>query len=356
MDRTVVVYEPSPAGHRLMYAGLVVDRILADGDRPVLATTRAAIDSAAFDEFLGRSADRLRLMVTDEPVGQCVALLNSIVDAVTPDLMVVPDGDRVAVALAMRGGWHRRADLTLLIMRPGPAGHGPASWLRNVLKRTLLLSLRRSSPRCRVLRLAPGTAPAVDDFAVRDPITYRATATQIDELRKEWGLDSDRYWYAVVGAIGPRKNVPLILAALADQPAGIGLLLAGRVEPGIVPADRAAATTFERDGGKLVVVDRFLSDAEVDAAVGAVDCVVLAHSNDGSSGLLGKAAAGGTTVVAAGASVLIAAVESLGLGATSGLTVRGLAAALRSAQRLSVEPHTDLGSPAEFATTLLARR
>jgi hypothetical protein len=57
-------------------------------------------------------------------------------------------------------------------------------------------------------------------------------------------------------------------------------------------------------GIALVVHDRLLNDLELDSLVCAVDCVVLAHSNEGSSGVMGKAAAVGTRIAAAGAQSL----------------------------------------------------
>jgi hypothetical protein len=47
-------------------------------------------------------------------------------------------------------------------------------------------------------------------------------------------------------------------------------------------------------------VDELLSDTDLDAAIGAVDTLVLAYSHNGPSGTLGKALAAGTRIVAAG--------------------------------------------------------
>ena len=67
-----------------------------------------------------------------------------------------------------------------------------------------------------------------------------------------------------------------------------------------------------RAGGITVrLVDRVLTDIELDSAVVAADCLVLAHSNEGPSGLVGKAAAAGTRVLAAGAASLKTAAAAL---------------------------------------------
>ncbi len=129
-----------------------------------------------------------------------------------------------------------------------------------------------------------------------------STPQAVANLRREWDLDDSRYWFGIIGAIDERKNVSLVMAAAQGLPPGqVGLLVAGRFSD----ATRESLREFgaELPGG-VRLVDRVLTDEELDAAVAAVDCVVLAHSNEGPSGLFGKAVRAGTRILGAGAQSL----------------------------------------------------
>ena len=103
-----------------------------------------------------------------------------------------------------------------------------------------------------------------------------------------------------------------------------------------------------------MVKDRLLSDLELDAAIRRVDCVVLAHSNEGPSGLFGKAAAAGTRIVAAGAASLRADAGAIPeVAAWSPLDVVGLGAELDLARRKPRPDPIQGLSATDFCTALL---
>jgi hypothetical protein len=190
-----------------------------------------------------------------------------------------------------------------------------------------------------------------------DPVTISATRDSIQGIRNDWKLSDDRYWFAVLGAVTERKNVPLVAAALARiSDAQVGLLVAGKCAPGVLEAAHHMLQSLESRGVPVVVVDRLLDDTELDSAVAASDSLVLAHSNEGPSGLLSKAAAVGTHVVAAGAQSLrndLASVPELGL--WSELNAEAMSAGMLSVMKL--EPAGAIVSPSvdSFASALLRR-
>ncbi|MGR0159129.1 hypothetical protein [Paenarthrobacter nitroguajacolicus] len=109
-----------------------------------------------------------------------------------------------------------------------------------------------------------------------------------------------------------------------------GLLIAGKIDPALRPEIESAAATSVAAGKPVVIVDRILSDIELDAAVAAVNCLMLAHSNEGPSGLLGKAACCGTRVIAAGAKSLKSDIEDMPrLGDWTELNEESLGAAMQ---------------------------
>jgi hypothetical protein len=94
----------------------------------------------------------------------------------------------------------------------------------------------------------------------------------------------------------------------------LGLLVAGMVDSEVLAQLEADNDDLKRAGHKIVIVNRLLTDAEIDCAVAASDVVVVAHSNEGPSGLLLKSKAIGTTVFAAGALSLRQDLISMGRG------------------------------------------
>jgi glycosyltransferase involved in cell wall biosynthesis len=153
-------------------------------------------------------------------------------------------------------------------------------------------------------------------------------------MRERLDSHGDRYWLGVFGAITPRKNLPLIVEAILDQPE-VGLLIAGIVHPEVSHAVAPLLSRFVTNGGQVISLEGPLTDAEFDSAIGAVDCVVAAHSNEASSGVVLRAAASGRRLVLAGAGYLRRDAGSLGDQATwSPLELDELRRAIRQARAL----------------------
>ncbi|MDN4490647.1 hypothetical protein QQX13_07360 [Demequina sp. SYSU T00068] len=108
---------------------------------------------------------------------------------------------------------------------------------------------------------------------------------------------------SVLGAISERKNIVLVAHAIASLPiaATVTLLIAGKFDD-YARAQVGDIRNLAADSGfRLDVVDRVLEESELDAMIRASSCVVIAHSNNGPSGLFGKCLVAGTPIVAAGA-------------------------------------------------------
>lgn len=223
-------------------------------------------------------------------------------------ITVVPDGDYV-IREVLRRGWRAPGALHLLEMRSGQGGTRISRWVKTAAKRAIA-ALARRRRRVRVFRLASSLSPGpLKRHEVRDPIQLQASSLDAVEFRKTWRMEDRRHWFAILGSITSRKNVPLVLSAIAASGLGdsAGVLLAGRVHPEVrqALAGLEAKEQILPSGVKLVQVDRLLSDIELDAAVLASDTLILAHSNEGPSGLVGKASLAGTQVLAAGAKSLL---------------------------------------------------
>lgn len=262
-------------------------------------------DELASDEVAIHLAGLEHHIVATNTRTYSVRALRGVAQVHDVGLTVVPDADSLLVGLL--GGWRGRGRLSLLVMRedvqPGP--NRLVRSMRQAVKSSVVGWVRRL-PRVSLRTLKPSTWAGDEGrtFA-RDPTEYKATAQSIADFSSTHDLDSDLYWFGILGAINPRKNVGLVLSALLNaSPRSVGVLIAGKLDPMSASEIKAHRTEFASRGLQLRCVDRLLTDIELDSALGAIDCVVLAHSNEGPSGLFAKALVAGRRIASAGAASL----------------------------------------------------
>lgn len=355
----VVIMEPNMDGHRFNYVRIL---LAACDRRGVSATVLTTAEGRA--EFRGKSEGRPdpRFEILEPGSDRLVALERTScrLDA---SLVVVPDGDRLAFRLARRGRWRGRGELRILAMREfAQPGSRPALTVLRTAARKVLFRFVDALPGVRLFIL--GSALLGDDATrgsratfrrVPDPIEFAPSDATRHALREEAGLDPRTFWFAAAGWLDDRKNIPLVLAALTssaslvDRP--VGLLLAGRQAESV----RDAAATYEQAGRIAVArLDRHLTSTELDSAISLADCVVLAHDNEGPSGILGKAAAAGKPVLAAGARTLRTDCERMGQPQNwVQLNPQALAGAMARLVASPATPPTPVAGPETFAACLL---
>jgi hypothetical protein len=111
---------------------------------------------------------------------------------------------------------------------------------------------------------------------------------------------------------------------------------------------------FCSSGAELMIEDGMLSDESLDDAIAMSDCIIVAHTNEGPSGLLGKAAAAGTRVLAAGATTLRKDCMILGDSATwVPLDLQAMTRAVDETFRSAPASVTPTATPSEFCCALL---
>jgi len=290
-------------GHRLGYVRRIVDEALARGAKPIVVAVTGTKTSDEYGTHLAEVAGTVSVTEVEELTLTSVKhALPSIFDGP----LIFPDGDRWLGLLARaRAPW--TGGSRVLVMRPtGQSTSGLTRALQTVMKK-MLRRVVGCRPGIDVFTLASSATAHLGAREVRDPVTFAAAPERIADMRRAWAEDAEPaniYWFGVIGALGARKNIDIIASAVAsiDQP-NIGLALLGRATP-----DEEAMTAWtaclRKSGGRYFRDSRQLSDEDFDAAVAALDCVILAHSNEGPSGVFGKARAAGTRVIAAGAKSL----------------------------------------------------
>ncbi|MFJ6284411.1 glycosyltransferase [Pseudarthrobacter oxydans] len=270
---------------------------------------------------------------------------------------IVTDGDSLAREIAKTRRWAGSGRLSVLIMREFAQSEKSHIKMKSKdLAKRLIYTRASSATGVDLAVLKSAVWAGKSKFRVAmDPVELSTTAEDIARIRQEWDLNPSIYWFAVLGAITERKNVPLIAQALMTTDTNdVGLLVAGKIESSIKSAVYDSLTHLSKAGKSVKIVDALLTDTDLDAAVSAADCLVLAHSNEGPSGLLGKAAAAGTRVVAAGAMSLREDVEALGnSGQWAPLEVHPLSRTLNRARSIPRNSVTLNGTTSSFLEALL---
>lgn len=308
----VLIAEPNPTGHRLFYVRLLAEGAHQAGDRVTLVLGSEA-DPVAEEIHLTGLPEPISILRAD---AGSISEIARVARGVGADTVVVPDGDSLALRLATKFRWAGRATLTVLIMRERaqPSRIVWMDWVKDAV-RTLAFRKVAAMRKVRLLVLKSSAWQGESRFEVAvDPVRLSATPLATQAFRRNFGIDGDRYWLAVIGAISARKNLDLVMQAMEQSGTPTGLVVAGQLDDDISSEVREQLELL-RESGRVVMIDRLLTDEELDAAVAVADCIVLAHSNEGPSGLLGKAAASGTRVIAAGAKSLrddLQALPSLG--------------------------------------------
>lgn len=297
--RRILVIERLDSGHRLMYVRIIANRAVRHGHFVAVLIPAGSSSSPHLVDL----HPNVRVI---ELAADKASSLQRILARYTSDIdhIVLPDGDRAAVSFA----WRRRprATISLLVMREPNGYGGVIASLKTQIKRTMYrIANRRGGVAVFVLRSA-GDDRSSELQLVFDPITWSATPTSIAIAKRSLLGEDDRYWFAIVGAITARKNVVLVADALSRLAMGheIGLLIAGAQTEEVAADMRRVREVADDAGLRLVEIARPLQDSELDDLIGAVDCVVLAHSNEGPSGILGKSVLAGKPVLTAGAASL----------------------------------------------------
>lgn len=359
-----VLVEPDPGGHRFQAVANVAEVAARTGE-VVLLTSSGATADEAFDVFLA-DTPLTAIERFDEiypPTREMAAAVAEQCRTRAVATVVVMDADQSLkrwfyVARREFHGLPRRPRVVFMLTRY-PAKLrlvDRVGWKLRISKSVLALAA-----------MATGTLHRVAGFAGRDDMTpgwlvKRArdpeicTAHSRDRLalRTELGLPEDRTIFGVFGVLTERKNAPLVLDALDAAGIDADLLLAGKVAPEVwswldgLPEEKRS---------RVIVRDGFLSEDLLDKLVAAVDAAPIALTNNGPSGIMGKALAAGVPVVSAGSEVRARELRATDGGEAAELTPESIGAALgrvlardpSSARRNTVPPAT----AEAFASTIL---
>jgi glycosyltransferase involved in cell wall biosynthesis len=301
-------------------------------------------------------------------------------ERVKPEWVYVPLADMLTQAAAMRAlvhgsGAFRRRSIEAQVMRGRYAY--PANSLKSRAGSFASRSLMRHSP-WRVTHILDtlvynnlrGSSTTTEYRLIPEPVEALPEVDRV-EARKVLGIPTEGRYVASVGGMGPRKGIDLLLAAFARSKlqADDRLLLVGKMAPPIRELVVREYGDLVRSG-RLLTVDRYVSDFELGCGFLAGDVLVTPHPRQiGSSGTLVRSVAANRPIVASDFGWVGWVTENFGLGkAVRVEDTNAFAAALESsigkaasdsmsegAKRFK-QYHTVQNQKAHWVTTLGAER
>jgi glycosyltransferase involved in cell wall biosynthesis len=311
-----LVFEQWQGGHYFNYLECLVPKLASISNEVVVAITGTAAASPLFARQLGHLPAlpnvRFDLNPTiprgDTALAVRFDIVRNLVEAIErnePDFVFVPSADEHLLALPIKSIFGARRRLrevsveAVVHYKSYTARANPRERVVSAVQSQLLKSgvfsqlnfvncLQYEDAVARRLPFAH-MARAAGDPVPQPPKIDRRLA------RQALGLDVEGRWIGMIGGLDERKAVAATLAAFKAAKLGKGdrLLLAGKMVPAYSQLVEAEYADLVRDGS-LVVMDRFLSDAELANCFAALNlhCSVYQEFSGLSSLMLKSVAAG----------------------------------------------------------------
>jgi glycosyltransferase involved in cell wall biosynthesis len=334
----IAVFEPNPSGHRYTYVRRLLPALASLGQRLTFATSREGIASIQYRAQIS-GVERLCEIDADMSLGtggrfqaglrSFAENLHRVAVDLGADHVIVPYADGMIQVVGLRRLMGRfrlpgGVEIEALMMRGAFAYAEPG--IRETARARTWLSLTQAAPFAVVHHIDP---IVVSELAERAPALARRVrlipdpSEQVDfmtrtEARRTLGLPEDGRYIGCVGSMNRRKGIDLLVRAFvaASVARNDRLLLAGPVGPAVAALLAGMAADAVR-GGRIVVLDRYLSESEFRVAIAAMDVVGAPYPPDsGSSSIVIHAAGQERPVLGSDAGWVGWTVRRFGLGTT----------------------------------------
>ena len=320
----VLLYEPFAAGHRLYHIAQLTPALRAIGCDVQFGTAESTVRSPQYQIHLAHLESEFTIVPTaeheqiDRGGKQSFPKkfeANRFADTLNhgrPDHVLVPTASQFSTAFATKFMYRKSfADYPLpaegLHMSPG-YGY-PTLTLRRKALNILQKQIERSMPWSTYHHLDPFQLAAIDNLGgsdgkfqlMPDPAPV-PPETSKNDVRDHLGIPTDGRYIGCSGAIEVMKGVIEMIEAfriaIPQIKANDRLLLAGKFKPEIEKHIEQNCQDLVRSG-RIVCINRHLSEYEMEIVVSAFDIVCIAqHWRPGSSGILIRAAAAKVPVLA----------------------------------------------------------
>jgi glycosyltransferase involved in cell wall biosynthesis len=312
-----LIYERDVTGHRLQHVRHLTEALLEVGCEVVVALQSDAPDRDEYKVHLAPLESHFQLrhdLISQQgadysSIARRVDELLGTITLERPDWVYIPYADMMTQAAAVRSLLHGSRDFRATPIE-GQVMRGryayPADSLRGRIGSAASRWLTQRSP-WRVTHLLDtwvynnlrGTASVTEFRLIPEPVEPLPQVDRI-EARRLLGIPTSGRYVATTGLMEPRKGIDLLLAAFARAKVQQDdrLLLIGKMH-------KAIRDLISRDyqsllnAGRIVVVDRYVSDFELGCGFMAGDVLVTPHPCQvGSSGTLVRAAAALRPIIA----------------------------------------------------------
>jgi glycosyltransferase involved in cell wall biosynthesis len=345
-----LIYERDVGGHRLHHVHHLVDALLEVGCEVSVATRSDAREKDEYRVHLSALEPRFRFVPGPLFLPNNLKngwrtgtdFLNTIRES-KPDRVYFPCTEYLTQAFALRCLVTGRRQFA------GPPIEGhlnrgtyayPSESMRDVIRGVVSKRLARRSPWQITHLLDPwvydslrGPKTTTEFRVIPEPVEPLPQVSR-EEARRILGAPLDGRYVAMIGGIRPNKGLDGLLAAFsrAKLAADDRMLLVGSMD------DTIRKLVYEQYGalhrqGRIVCVDRYVTDHELDAGFIAANVVAVTHEKlIGSSGTLVRAAHAGTPLVTTNYGWAGWATRTFELGTTANVAdIDALSAALENA-------------------------
>ena len=296
----ILIFEPDHSGHRFTYVRHLIAGLLElPGIGPItLVCTKEALDSDEYANQIKPIESKIAIAgevgtlcgSQNDVAKQRLRALEDAIAAHPADHLYVPSADGLTQMLGMRtlrpgGGVIPKAMTSEAAMHRGSFAY-PATTLKRRVKIGLGFRAIQRSPWTHLhfvdplgyeaaVKLSPKLAGRCTVLA--DPVD-RVAPMDKAKARRRLGIEPTGRWIGTAGMIDARKGCDKLIEAFDMSPAEDSdrLLLAGRLHQDIKNLIDSKYSHLVRSG-RLVALDRYISDEELAWSLSAMDVVVTAH-------------------------------------------------------------------------------
>lgn len=293
----VLIFEQWKGGHYTNYLEYIVPAMSAMSSELVLAVTKGFFDSSDFQRVC-RASEKCANLQFDLDVPEAnpacpwqdrLKLLSNLRKAIhrnKPDYVFVPSGDAQNIALGLGAPFSPgRLSTSVASECIIHWGYGPGAMdFKSRLKRTIYdTSFSWSSwRRLNFVNFLLYESHAGKDQHSRigmvpDPVP-RPPLMSRQEARRLLKIPDDGRMIGFVGRMDGRKAIPELLQAFRRAPLAMTdrLVLAGRLDPEYASLIQRDYSDLQRNG-RLIVIDRWLTESEMAHGFSALDTVCLPY-------------------------------------------------------------------------------
>jgi len=323
----VLIYDPLHSGHHLHWVKLMVRAVAPFADRITFATTRRSASSPDYAEHLREVSKEFTLDDSVGPVELSFVRFEGLrtarrawiglakaVKRHRPDHVFVPFGDNLVLAPLVTTPKERklgldRTRIDAVFLQSGEFAYRRHLCFRRRARASLGLNCLCRLPFGRLMFIDPIVHDWLNDCSpalarrcvlLPDPVSPVPRHDK-STARAMLGLPTDGRLISCLGVLDKRKGVDEFVRSFASAAldATDRLLLAGRATPLVASAVREVTARIGE--GRLISIDRILTDEELGLAVSAADLVAATYrfpQHLGSASVLIRAAAARRPVLA----------------------------------------------------------